>query len=54
MLEQTTLECVKENPSDLGTKIPESEARSDRVSRLGIVTVTSRSVMEDTSKMELS
>ena len=37
-----TLECAKENPSDLGTKIPESEARSDRVSRLGIVAVTSR------------
>ena len=42
LLEQTTLECAKENPSDLGTKIPESEARSDRVSRLGTVTVTSR------------
>ena len=28
LLEQTTLECAKENPSDLGTKIPESEARS--------------------------
>ena len=40
--EQTTLECAKEKPSDLGTKMPESEARSDRVSRLGIVTVTSR------------
>ena len=35
LLEQTTLECAKENPSDLGTKVPESEARSDRVSRLG-------------------
>ena len=34
LLEQTTLECAKENPIDLGTKIPESEARSDRVSRL--------------------
>ena len=34
LLEQTTLECAKENPSDLGTKIPDSEARSDRVSRL--------------------
>ena len=43
---------MKENLSDLGTKIPESEARSDRVSRLGIVTVTSR--LADTSKMELS
>ena len=42
LLEQTTLECARENPSDLGTKIPESEARSDRVSRLGIVTGTSR------------
>ena len=31
LLEQTTLECAKENPSDLGTNIPESEARSDRV-----------------------
>ena len=28
-LEQTTLECAKEKPSDLGTRIPESEARSD-------------------------
>ena len=42
MLEQTTLECAKMNPSDLGTRILESEARSDRVSRLGIVAVTSR------------
>ena len=42
LLEQTTLECAKKNPSDLGTKIPESEARSDRVSRLEIVTLTSR------------
>ena len=42
LLEQTTLECAKENPSDLATRIPESEAISDRVSRLGIVTVTSR------------
>ena len=41
LLEQTTLECAKENPSDLGTKVPEREARSDRASRLGIVTVTS-------------
>ena len=24
LLEQTTLECAKENPSDLGTKIPEA------------------------------
>ena len=36
LLEQTTLECSKENPSDLGT------ARSDRVSRLEAVAVTSR------------
>ena len=42
LLEQTTLECAKENPSDLGTRIPESEARSDRVSRLGTVAVNSR------------
>ena len=42
LLELTTLECAKKNPSDLGTRIPESEARSDRVSRLGSVTVTSR------------
>ena len=28
--------------SDLGTRIPESEAKSDRVRRLGIVTLTSR------------
>ena len=41
-LEQTTLECAEENPSDLGTKVPESEARSDRVSRLEVVAVTSR------------
>ena len=42
LLEQTALECVKENPSDLGTRIPGSEARSDRVSRLGVVSMTSR------------
>ena len=42
LLEQTTLECAKENPSGLGTKIPESEARSDRVSRLEAVAVNSR------------
>ena len=42
LLEQTTLECAKENPSDLGTKVPENEPRSDRVSRLGIVAVISR------------
>ena len=42
LLKRTTLECAKENPSDLGTKIPESEARSDRVSRLEAVAVTSR------------
>ena len=42
LLEQTTLECAKEDPIDLGRKIPESEARSDRVSRLGIDAVTSR------------
>ena len=42
LLEQTTLECAKENPSDLGTKVPENEPRSDQVSRLGIVAVTSR------------
>ena len=40
--EQTTLEYAKGNSSDHSTKIPESEARSDRVSKLGIVTVTSR------------
>ena len=37
LLEQTTLECAKENPSDLGTMVPESEARSDQVSRLEAV-----------------
>ena len=42
LLEQATLECAKENPSDLGTKIPKSEARSNRVSRLEAVAVTSR------------
>ena len=42
LLEQTTLEGAKENPSDLDTRIPESEARSDQVNKLGIVTVTSR------------
>ena len=44
LLEQMTLECAKEKPSDLGTKTPQSEARSDRMSRLGIVSVTSRFV----------
>ena len=38
LLEQTTLECA----NDLGTRIPESEARSDRVSRIEDVAVTSR------------
>ena len=53
--EQTTLECATENPSDHGTKIPENEARSDRVSRQGIVAVISRfSVFWMTSTMELS
>ena len=42
MLEQTTLECAKENPSDLGTKVPENEPKSDQVSRLGIVAAISR------------
>ena len=42
LLEQTTLECAKENPSDLGTKVPENEPRSDQVSRLGVVAVFSR------------
>ena len=42
LLEQTTLECAKENPSDLGTMVPENEPRSDRESRLGIVAVISR------------
>ena len=42
LLERTTLERAKENPSDLGTKIPGSEARSDRLNRLGVVAVTSR------------
>ena len=42
LLEQMTLECAKENPSDLGTKVPENEPRSDQVSRLGIVAVISR------------
>ena len=42
LLEQTTLECAKENLSDLGRKVPENEPRSDRVSRLGIVAVISR------------
>ena len=42
LLEQMTLECAKENPSDLGTKVPENQPRSDQVSRLGIVAVISR------------
>ena len=42
LLEQMTLECAKQNPSDLGTKVPENEPRSDQVSRLGIVAVISR------------
>ena len=42
LLEQTSLECAKENPSDLGIKFPENEPRSDRVSRLGIVAVIIR------------
>ena len=42
LLEQMTLECAKENPSDLGTKVPENEPRSYQVSRLGIVAVISR------------
>ena len=42
LLEQTTLECANQNPSDLCTKVPENEPRSDRVSRLGTVAVTSR------------
>ena len=41
LLEQTTLECARENPSDLGTKVPENEPRTDPVSRLGIVAVIS-------------
>ena len=46
LLEQTTLECAKENPSDLG----------DRVCRLEAVAVTKRFAVsvDDTSKMELS
>ena len=40
--EQMTFECAKENPSDLGTKVPENEPRSDQVRRLGIVAVISR------------
>ena len=59
LLEQTTLECAKENPSDLGTMVPENEPRSDRVSRLGIVAVISRfavlwtkwNCLDDTCKM---
>ena len=42
LLEKTTLERAKENPSDLDTRIPESEARSVRVRRLEIVAMTSR------------
>ena len=42
LLEQTTLECAKENPIDIGTMVQENELRSDRVSRLRIVAVISR------------
>ena len=42
LLEQTTLESSKENSSDLGTKVPENEPKSDQVSRLGIVAAISR------------
>ena len=42
LLEQMTLECAKENPSDLGPKVPENGPRSDQVSRFGIVAVISR------------
>ena len=42
VMEPTTLECAKENPRYLGTRIPESESRSDRVSRFGIVSVACR------------
>ena len=42
LLEQTTLECAMENPSDLGTKVPENEPKSDQVSRLGIVAAIRR------------
>ena len=52
LLEQATLECAKENPSDLGTKVPENEPRSDRVSRLGIVAVISRFAVLWTTRAE--
>ena len=35
LLERMTLECAKENPSDLGTKVPKNEPRSDQVSSDG-------------------
>ena len=56
LLEQTTLEYAKENPSDLGTMVPENEARFDRVSRLEAVAVISGfAVLWMTrGKMELS
>ena len=40
--EQITLENAQENPSDLDTKILEREEMLSRVSKLGIVAVTSR------------
>ena len=43
--EQTTIESAKENPSDLDTKVLESEAMLNRLSKLGVFTVTSRIVV---------
>ena len=55
LLEQMTLECAKENPSDLGTKVLKNEPRSEQESRHGIVAVISRfAVLWTTSKIGLS
>ena len=42
LLERMALECAKENLSELGTKVPENEPKSDPVNRLGIVVVIRR------------
>ena len=52
LLEQTTLECAKENPSGLGTKVPENEPKSDQVSRLGIVAAIGRIVVLWTTRVK--
>ena len=54
LLEQKTLECAKENPSDLGTKVPENEPKSDHVSRLGIVAAISRFAVLWTTRAKLN